>query len=107
CADTTRTTMNYKANTKAGRTWIDKILASAERVHKVEIDLVTDKRSAISNVPIGLVRRLIEIDGRKAVLYGLGSCTYVYLATAEGRTSVRFEIRTYAFDPNDLPDIAG
>lgn len=93
----------YSAKTKAGRAWISKILESATRVSKIEIDLLTEERTS-EEFPIELLRQFIEIDGRSAVLHQIENLEYVYLMGAPYSQYVtKYVIRTYAFDVSDLP----
>lgn len=94
----------YKARTKAGRAWIAKILDSATLVVRVEIDNVADTRQETA-LPVELLRKFVEIDGRDAVIYELTETDFVYISGAAGRHVTKYVIRTYPFDPTDLPDI--
>jgi hypothetical protein len=99
--------IEYKARTKAGRAWIAAILDATTRITKVEIDNLTDERTEHAEpFPVALMRDFIEIDGRDAVLYDLGSNLFVYFCPSPGgRYVVKYVIRTYAFDVSDLPEM--
>jgi hypothetical protein len=96
----------YKARTKAGRAWIARILDSATYVTRIEIDNVTDARTR-STIPVELLQRFVEIDGRDAVIYEIDDTAFVYVnvSGASGRHVTKYEIRTYAFDASDLPEM--
>ena len=104
----------YRARTKAGRAWIEMILASAIRIDAIEIDLITDKRSARTvwrdstngREPMPATLRGMFSDRYTEIfdqLDGAGN-TFVMLVHS-GRTATRFEITTYAYDPTGLPEI--
>ena len=95
----------YLARTKAGRAWINAILDGATSVTKIEIDLVDDDRSS-EKIPVDLLRKFIEIDGRDAALYQVSGNEYVYLTGGSRFGTTKYVIRTYAFDVTDLPEIA-
>lgn len=95
----------YQARTKAGRAWIEKILdCAASDVEKVEIDLVSDQVEK-STIPLTLLRQFIGIDGKDAALYEVSDCQFVYLTSGSLFGHTKYVIRTYAFDPTDLPEI--
>lgn len=97
--------IEHKARTKAGRAWIAKILDCTTSVDKVEIDNVTEQRTSLQAIPLSLLRGFIEIDGRDAVLYEVTPNEFVYISGAAGRYVTKYVLRTYPFDPSDLPEI--
>lgn len=99
-----RRVIEYKARTKAGRAWIAKILDCATSVVRVEIDNVADTRQE-TEIPVELLRKFVEIDGRDAVIYELTENDFVYISGAAGRHVTKYVLRTYPFDPTDLPVI--
>lgn len=96
--------VEYKARTKAGRAWIAKILDCATYAVRVEIDNVADTRQE-TEIPVALLRKFVEIDGRDAVIYELTDTDFVYISGAAGRHVTKYVLRTYPFDPTGLPVI--
>lgn len=94
----------YKARYKSGRAWITKILDCATTVVRVEIDNVLDTRQE-TEISVELLRKFVEIDGRDAVIYELTDNDFVYISGAAGRHVTKYVLRTYPFDPSDLPEI--
>lgn len=95
----------YKARTKAGRAWIAKILDCTTSVDRIEIDNVTEQRASLTAIPLALLRKFIETDGRYAVLYEVTPNEFVYITGATGRYVTKYVLRTYPFDPTGLPEI--
>ncbi len=92
---------SYRANTKAGRAWINTIVASATHVTRIDIDLITDSRTS-EDVDRDLFTKIIAIWGKDVCLFETGDNEYVWVrGTTLG--AEKYVIRTYAFDPTDLP----
>lgn len=93
------------AKTKDGRAWIAAVLEAATSIVKIDFDLVTDTRALQSTVSADLIKRFVEIDGRRARLYETAPREYIYLVASNDRYVTRYILRTYAFDVSDLPEI--
>lgn len=92
------------AKTKDGRAWIAAVLEAATSIVKIDLDLVTNTRTQ-STVSADLIKRFVEIDGRRARLYETAPREYIYLVASNDRYVTRYILRTYAFDVSDLPEI--
>lgn len=104
----------YRANTKAGRAWIEAILAATTLVNVRKRDLVTDRvelktlwrDSDNGRIPMPDALRGAIVD-RYTHVYDPGDTggrTY-YVVMVTGRVALRYEITTYAFDVSGLPDV--
>lgn len=90
------------------------ILASAIRIDAIEIDLITDKRSARTvwrdstngREPMPSALRSMFSDRYTELYDPTNGCTNTYVMVVHsGRAATRFEVTTYAFDPSGLPDV--
>jgi hypothetical protein len=95
-----------KNRTKAGRAWIQTILASTTRVDRVDIDNWTDEHKHHQSRTVDLIRRFIEVDGKDAELVEVEPRRYLYFTgSPSNRYVIRYTLTTYAFDVSDLPEL--
>lgn len=103
-----------RSSTKAGRAWIEAILANATSVLVRERDLLTDQVSLRelwrdrSNGREGMpqILRALFTDRYTQMFDPLdGNGSTFYVIHVEGRVAKRYEITKWAFDPSGLPDI--
>lgn len=101
----------FRGSTKAGRAWIEAVLAAATSVVARERDLITDSVTSrelwrdTTNGREGMPATLRAILADRYVeMYDIGKGTY-YVLSNTTRVVIRYEILTYAFDCSDLPEV--